>query len=81
VARMADDVVINVVFRDGEPVVDFPAEGISVSVPLTLVGDRLYRVEGVPVLAERRNREDSRRPSLSGGPDAALKAAIEPMAT
>lgn len=32
--------------------VEFPAEGVTVSVPLTPVGDRLYRLDGVPVFAE-----------------------------
>ena len=49
---MADDVALTVRFGTGEPLVEFPTEGVTVSVPLTAVGDGLYRLDGVPVLAE-----------------------------
>lgn len=49
---MADDVTVTVQFGAEEPLVEFPAEGVTVSVPLTPVGDNLYRLEGVPVFAE-----------------------------
>ena len=49
---MADDVAVTVRFGDEEPLVEFPSEGVTVSVPLTPVGDRLYRLDGVPVFAE-----------------------------
>ncbi len=39
-------------FGHGEPLVEFPAENVTVSVPLTPVGDCLYRLDGVPILAE-----------------------------
>jgi Domain of unknown function (DUF4265) len=39
-------------FGDEEPLVEFPSEGVTVSVPLTQIGDRLYRLDGVPVVAE-----------------------------
>jgi hypothetical protein len=39
-------------FATEEPLVEFPAEGVFVNVPLTNVGDRLYRLDGVPVFAE-----------------------------
>jgi len=35
-----------------ESLVEFPAEGVTVSVPLTPVGDRMYRLDRVPVFAE-----------------------------
>ena len=49
---MADDVAVTVQFGADEPLVEFPAEGVTVSVPLSPVGDRLYRLDGVPVFAE-----------------------------
>jgi hypothetical protein len=49
---MADDVAVTVQFGADEPLVGFPAEGITISVPLTRVGERLYRLDGVPVFAE-----------------------------
>jgi hypothetical protein len=36
-------------FSPEEPLVEFPAEALTVTVPLTAVGDRLYRLDGVPV--------------------------------
>ncbi len=49
---MADDVTVTVRFGAEEPLIAFPAEGITVSVPLTPVGYRLYRLDGVPVFIE-----------------------------
>jgi hypothetical protein len=49
---MADDVAVTVRFGDEEPLLEFPAERVTVSVPLTPVGDRLYRLDGVPIFAE-----------------------------
>lgn len=49
---MADDVAMTVRFGADEPLVEFPAEGVTVSVPLTPIGDRLYRLDGVPVFVE-----------------------------
>lgn len=49
---MTDDVAMTVRFGAEEPLVEFPAEGVTVSVPLTPVGDGMYRLDGVPVLAE-----------------------------
>jgi hypothetical protein len=49
--RMADDAAMTVRFGDEEPLLEFPSEGVTVSVPLTPVGDRLYRLDGVPVFA------------------------------
>jgi hypothetical protein len=43
---------MTVIFARGEPLVEFPAEDVTISVPLTPVGDRLYRLDGVPILAE-----------------------------
>jgi hypothetical protein len=48
---MADDVTMTVRMGD-EPLVEFPSEAVTVSVPLTKVGDRLYRLDGVPAFAE-----------------------------
>jgi hypothetical protein len=48
---MADDVEITIRMGD-EPLVEFPDEGVTVSVPLTRVGERLYRLDGVPAFAE-----------------------------
>ena len=47
---MSDEVTVR--FGADEPLVEFPAEGVTLSVPLTPVGHRLYRLEGVPVFAE-----------------------------
>jgi hypothetical protein len=49
---MADDVAVIVRFGTEEPLVEFPAARVTVSVSLPPVGDRLYRLEGVPVFAE-----------------------------
>jgi hypothetical protein len=49
---LADDIAMTVRFGAEEPLVKFPAERITVSVPLTPVGDRLYRLDGVPLCAE-----------------------------
>ena len=38
-----------IIFAADEPLVEFPVESITVSVPLTEVGDGLYRLEGVPL--------------------------------
>jgi hypothetical protein len=46
---MADDHALNLWFEPDEPLVEFPAENVTVSVPLTPVGDGLYRIDGVPV--------------------------------
>lgn len=48
---MADGVTVTVRFGADEPLVEFPAEGVTVSVPLTPVGDGSYRLDGVPVFA------------------------------
>ncbi len=49
---MADDdpMILRLVATD--PLVYFPADCVTVSVPLTQVGDHLYRLDGVPVFAE-----------------------------
>src|SRR4051812_29416105 len=39
-------------FLFGSELVEFPAEGVTASVPLTPVGDGLYRLDGVPLFAE-----------------------------
>jgi hypothetical protein len=44
---MADDVAMPVQFGAEEPLVEFPAEGLTVSVPITHVSDNLYRIDGV----------------------------------
>jgi Domain of unknown function (DUF4265) len=49
---MADHIAMTVQCGDDEPLVEFPAEDVTASVPLTPVGDRLYRIDGVPVLVE-----------------------------
>jgi hypothetical protein len=49
---MADDVALAVRFGNEEPLIEFPADGLTVGVPVIPVGDRLYRLDGVPVLAE-----------------------------
>ncbi|QEH32384.1 hypothetical protein OJF2_08540 [Aquisphaera giovannonii] len=48
---MVDDVAIDVQTSDS-PLVDFPGEGVAMPVAVEKVGDRLYRLIGVPVLAE-----------------------------
>src|SRR5207245_798433 len=50
--QMGDDVAVTVQFGAEEPLVEFPAESVKVSVPVTPVGERLYQLDGVPVLAE-----------------------------
>ena len=49
---MSDKVALTVTFGNEEPLVEFPAEGMTVSLPLSPVGENLYRVEGVPVMVE-----------------------------
>lgn len=49
---MADDIALTVRIGSDEPLVEFPSEGVTVSVPLTRVGDHLYRLAGVPFLVE-----------------------------
>jgi hypothetical protein len=49
---MSDDVAMTVQFGADEAFVEFPSERVTVSVPLTRVGERLYRLDGVPVFAE-----------------------------
>jgi hypothetical protein len=46
---VAEDLPITVCFDGEGPLVEFPAESVAVSVPLTPVGGRLYRLDGVPV--------------------------------
>jgi hypothetical protein len=48
---MADDVTIAVRMGD-EPIVEFTTEAVTDSASLTKVGDRLYRLDGVPPFAE-----------------------------
>lgn len=45
---MEDDAPLTITFGDGEPLVEFPVESVTVSVPLAEVGDGLYRLDGVP---------------------------------
>lgn len=45
---MADDVALTVKFDSEEPLVEFPLEALTVSVPLSPVGHRLCRIDGVP---------------------------------
>jgi hypothetical protein len=49
---MEDEVGVTVRFGSEEPMIEFPAERVTVSVPVTPLGDSLYRLDGVPVLAE-----------------------------
>lgn len=41
-----EDLIVS--FGDDEPLVEFPLESATVSVPLTEVGEGLYRLDGVP---------------------------------
>lgn len=49
---MADEIPITVRFGDDDPLIEFPTEAVTVSVSLTPVGDRLYRLDSVPIFAE-----------------------------
>ena len=49
---MVSDVEMTVQFGSEEPFVEFPAEGITANILLSPVGDRLYRLDGVPVFVE-----------------------------
>jgi len=49
---VAEDVAVTVRFEANEPFVEFPTEGVIVSVPLTPVGEHLYRLDGVPLFAK-----------------------------
>ena len=49
---MTDEVTLTMKFGEDEPLVEFPAECTTVSLPLTPVSDNLYRVVGVPVIIE-----------------------------
>jgi hypothetical protein len=55
---MQDDLDLMIRFGTEEPLVEFPAESLTVSVPLTPVGVGLYRVEGVPFGIESANYGD-----------------------
>lgn len=49
---MGSEVAVIVQFGSDESLVEFPAARVTVSVPLTRVGDCLYRLDGVPVFAK-----------------------------
>ena len=56
---MADDVQLTMRFAGEEDsLVEFPAEGLTVSVPYTRVGEGLYRLDGVPVGVESAGYRD-----------------------
>ncbi|MBL8822146.1 MAG: DUF4265 domain-containing protein [Planctomycetia bacterium] len=39
-------------FGREEPLIEFPAERLTVSVPVTAMNSRLYRLDGVPIFVE-----------------------------
>lgn len=45
-------------FFDGETSIEFPAEGVTASATVTRVGEKLYRLETVPVMVESANFRD-----------------------
>ena len=49
---MADDIVLTVEAGAEEPFDEFPADGIAVSLPLSPVGQCLYRIDGILVMTE-----------------------------
>lgn len=49
---MSDDIAMTVRFDADEAVIEFPDDHVTVSVPATPVGDRLYRLDGVPIFVE-----------------------------
>src|SRR4051812_22096288 len=50
---MAQEVPMTVILgSDDQVIVEFPEENLSVTVPVTRVGEDLYRLEAVPVLVE-----------------------------
>lgn len=49
---MAGDVAVTVQIEGEEPLIDFPDVGVTLGVPITQVGDDLYRLDGVPVFVE-----------------------------
>jgi hypothetical protein len=41
------DITRTVRFGDDEPIIEFSSESYAASVPISRVGDRLYRLDGV----------------------------------
>ncbi|HYE18593.1 MAG TPA: DUF4265 domain-containing protein [Tepidisphaeraceae bacterium] len=52
------DVAVEVQVGDGEAAIEFPAEGLTTSCPVTPVGSGLYRLDGVPIGAESASYND-----------------------
>jgi hypothetical protein len=49
---MTEELPMALTFGGDDPVVEFPDENLSVSVPVTRVGADLYRLDAVPVFVE-----------------------------
>jgi hypothetical protein len=51
ITSMATDPQVRIAF-DGETSIEFPAEGVTASATVTKVGEKLYRLDSVPVMVE-----------------------------
>jgi hypothetical protein len=52
------DVAVEVKLGGDEAAIEFPAEGLTTRCPVTRVGSRLYRLDGVPIGAESASYND-----------------------
>jgi uncharacterized protein DUF4265 len=46
--EVAEDNTISVCFDGDDPHIEFPAESVTISIPITPIGRRLYRLDGIP---------------------------------
>ena len=56
--EMATDRAMTVLLGSGRQFVEFPDERLTLTVPFTQVGDRLYRLDGVPIATEAASFDD-----------------------
>lgn len=54
----SSDTTIKVEVGDDEAAIEFPAEGLTTSCPVTKVGNGLYRLDGVPIGSESATYKD-----------------------
>lgn len=67
---MPEHMPISILFsNEGDVVVEFPEEALTVSLPVTCIGANLYRLDAVPYLSERASYGDivEATPGKDGG--------------
>jgi hypothetical protein len=55
---MAKHRTVAIRFLGDDPHLEFPAESVTISIPLTAIGGRLYRLDGIPFAVESAEYRD-----------------------